>query len=239
MQTVSDLYRSILNDTAHIVQTKVTIAGKDYLDSDIAGLSTPGTMFPGSGPSIGGAVCREIDLDLQTNGADIPRSAEIKVYIRLALLDSTGAVESASEWIPKGVFYIDTRELDASEEWLSIHGYDAMLKGEQAFLDQENGDTGLWPQSMSAVASACAEKMGVEIDDRTSISNTYQINYPTDYTCRELLQHIAAAHGGNWIITDAGKLRLVTLGDIPAETSLLVEEYGNYITFGGDRIYVG
>lgn len=239
MQTVSDLYRSIWNDPAHIVQTKVTIAGKDYLDGDIASLSTPGTMFPGNGPYIGGAVSREIDLELKTDGADIPRSAEIKVFIRLALLDSTGTVASASEWIPKGVFYIDTRELDASEEWLSIHGYDAILKGEQPFLDQANGETGLWPQSMSAVASACAEKMGVEIDERTTLSSIYEISYPTDYTCRELLQHIAAAHAGNWIITDAGKLRLVILGDIPAETSLLVEEYGNYITFGGERVYVG
>lgn len=239
MISTTDLYRSIWKDPSHIVQTKVTIAGKDYLDGDIANLSTPGTMFPGSGPSIGGAVCREIDLELKTDGADIPRSAEIKVFVRLALLDDAGAVTEASEWIPKGVFYIDTRELDASDEWLSIHGYDAMLKGEQAFLDQANGDTGLWPQSMSTVASSCAEKMGVEIDERTSINSTYEISYPTDYTCRELLQHIAAAHCGNWIITDAGKLRLVTLGDIPAETSLLVEEYGDYITFGGDRIYVG
>ena len=239
MISTTDLYRSIWNDPSHIVQTKVTIAGKDYLDGDIANLSTPGTMFPGSGPSIGGAVCREIDLELKTDGADIPRSAEIKVFVRLALLDSTGAVASASEWIPKGVFYIDTRELDSSEEWLSIHGYDAMLKGEQAFLDQANGETGLWPQSMSTVASACAEKMGVEIDERTSISSAYEISYPTDYTCRELLQHIAAAHGGNWIITDAGKLRLVILGDLPDETSVLVDEYGNAITFGGVRIYVG
>ena len=92
---------------------------------------------------------------------------------------------------------------------------------------------------MSPVASACAEKMGVEIDERTSISSAYEISYPTDYTCRELLQHIAAAHGGNWIITDAGKLRLVILGDLPDETSVLVDEYGNVITFGGVRIYVG
>ena len=156
MICTTDLYRSIWNDPEHIVQTKVTIAGNDYLDGDNAGLSTSGTMFPGSGPSIGGAVCREIDLELKTDGADIPRSAEIKVFIRLALLDSTGAVKSASEWIPKGVFYIDTRELDASEEWLSIHGYDAMLKGEQALLDQASGETDEWPKGMNAVAQMCA-----------------------------------------------------------------------------------
>lgn len=222
MRAVSDLYKAIWSDQTHIVQTKVTMAGKDYLDKDIASLSTHGTMFSGNGPSIGGAVCREIDLELKTDGAAIPRSAEIKVFVRLALLDSTGAVASASEWIPKGVFYIDTRELDVSEEWISIHGYDAMLKGEQPFLDQANSETDLWPQSMSAVASACAEKMGVEIDPRTVISSAYEISYPTDYTCRELLQYIAAAHCGNWVITDAGKLRLVPLGSVDADNAVQI-----------------
>lgn len=239
MQNTSELFQTILKNPLCVVQNKVTIAGEDYLDDKIESLSTYGSMFSSAGPCIGSTVSRTIEVTLKTDGASIPRAAEIKVFIRLALLDSAGTVTSASEWIPKGVFYIDTREPDSEEVFLTIHGYDAMLKGEQAFLDQSNGDTGLWPQSMSAVASACAEKMGVEIDERTFISSAYEISYPTDYTCRELLQHIAAAHGGNWIITDAGKLRLVTLGDIPAETSLLVEEYGNYITFGGDRIYVG
>lgn len=239
MQNTSELFQTILKNPLCVVQNKVTIAGKDYLDDKIESLSTSGSMFSSAGPCIGSSVSRTIEVTLKTDGSSIPRAAEIDVFIRLVLLNSTGAVKSASEWIPKGVFYIDTRELDASGEWISIHGYDAMLKGEQTFLDQANGETGLWPQSMSAVASACADKMGVEIDERTVISSTYTISYPTDYTCRELLQYIAAAHGGNWIITDAGKLRLVTLGDIPAETSLLVDEDGNYITFGGDRIYVG
>lgn len=238
MQNTSELFKTILKNPLCVVQNKVTIAGKDYFDDTIESLSTSGSMFSSAGPCIGSSVSRTIEVTLKTEGASIPRAAEIKVFIRLALLDGTGAVTSSSEWIPKGVFYIDTREPDEEDVFLTIYGYDAMLKGEQAFLDQANGETGLWPQSMRSVASACAEKMGVEIDERTSISSAYEVNYPNDYTCRELLQHIAAAHCGNWIITEAGKLRLVTLGDIPAETSLLVDEDGNYITFGGDRIYV-
>lgn len=39
-------------------------------------------------------------------------------------------------------------------------------------------------------------------------------------------------------MTDAGQLRLVTFGEIPAETYYLVTEYGSAITFGGDRILV-
>lgn len=239
MIQTTDLYRSIWRNPAHIAQIKVTISGKDYFGSDIAGLSTSGTMFSGKGPSIGGAICREIDLTVKTDGADIPRAAEIKVYVRLALLGNTGVVESASEWIPKGVFSIDTRDSDDSGEWLTIHGYDNMLKGEQLFLDQASGETGLWPQPMDVVASSCASKIGVEIDPRTVINSAYMINYPSGYTCRELLGHIAAAHCGNWIMTDEGKLRLVILGNIPEESYSLVTEYGDAITFGGYRINVG
>jgi hypothetical protein len=43
---------------------------------------------------------------------------------------------------------------------------------------------------------------------------------------------IAAAHGGNWVITDEGKLRLIPLGSAPAETNNLVTEHGDTITFG-------
>lgn len=136
------------------------------------------------------------------------------------------------------MFFIDTRELDASETELTIHGYDAMLKGEQALLDQSAGETGEWPKDMATVAQMCAVKMGVEIDSRTELSASYTIGYPSDYTCRELLQHIAAAHAGNWIITDAGKLRLVVLGDYPDDPGVLIDEYGNALMVGGVAINV-
>ena len=245
MQSTSSLYKSIWSDDGCIVQTKVSIAGRDYVDGicgesgAIVELSTPGSIFTGSGPSIGGAICREMDLTLRTDGADIPRAAEVDVYVRLLIADPlTGAVKKSSEWIPKGVFYIDTRELDASETELTIHGYDAMLKGEQALLDQASGETGEWPKDMATVAQMCAVKMGVAIDPRTELSASYTIGYPSDYTCRELLQHIAAAHAGNWIITDSGKLRLVVLGDYPDDPGVLIDEYGNALMFGGVAISV-
>lgn len=214
MQNTSELLKTILKNPLCVLQNKVTIAGKDYFDDKIESISVSGSMFSSAGPCIGSAVSRSIEITLKTEGSYIPRSAEIKVYIRLALLNNSGAVGSASEWISKGVFFIDTRQPDDADEFLTIHGYDAMLKGELPLLDQSSGETGLWPQPMSAVASACAAKMGVEIDSRTVISSDYTIGYPTDYTCRELLRHIAAAHGGNWIITDDGKLRLIVLGDL-------------------------
>ena len=39
-------------------------------------------------------------------------------------------------------------------------------------------------------------------------------------------------------MTGPGKLLLVPFGGLPEETHYLVEEYGDAITFGGDRILV-
>jgi hypothetical protein len=55
---------------------------------------------------------------------------------------------------------------------------------------------------------------------------------------REVLGFIAAMYGGNWVITKEGKLSLITLAGLPEETNYLVTNFGNPITFGGDRILV-
>ena len=112
-----------------------------------------------------------------------------------------------------------------------------MLKGEQVWLTNDYSSVN-WPMPMSDAVKDLALRLGVEVDDRTKIRSDYSVEYPGDYTIREVLSYISAAHGGNWIITDAGKLRLVTLMEIPAETNYLIEEYGNAVTFGGVRILV-
>ena len=37
-------------------------------------------------------------------------------------------------------------------------------------------------------------------------------------------------------MTDLGELRLVSITELPEETSLLIDNIGQYITFGGTRI---
>ena len=49
---------------------------------------------------------------------------------------------------------------------------------------------------------------------------------------------IGTTPNATYQITDDGKLRLVSFGEIPTETNYLVEEDGDAITFGGDRILV-
>lgn len=221
MQTTSELYRAILADPQHLKQHRVFIAGTEYDHSKILGaVETPqtwlnqkpqvtGGLFAKGKLAVGCCVSRQLDIMVMPKGV-IPRMAEIRLETRLILKDLlTGEITSASEWLPKGTFFIDTRREDKSSGALVIHGYDAMLKMEQVYLADGEDLTG-WPKTMPEVMDEIAEKIGVELDER-NVYRDYLVEAPAGYTIREVAGWIAAAHAGNWTITDAGKLRLVGL----------------------------
>lgn len=229
MQETSELYKTILADERHRKETRLLVDGTEYAEDDIIEMKTTAALFAEGVLSVGSAVAREIDVSLFPRGS-IARMARLEPFVRMVLGDSV------SEWIPKGVFWIDTREPDDSTGVLTIHGYDAMLKSEQVW---EPSQSLTFPMTFRAAARLIAGEMGVELDNESDISTRWEVDYPAnDYTLRDVLRYIAAGCGGNFIMTDSGKLRLVQLGKLPEETYYLVDERGNPITFGGDRIVV-
>ena len=227
MQTVSALYQQIMSGE-HYAERKINIAGTDYGEDTIVSLTTTGGLFADGTLSVGSAVSREINLSLWNISTTIPKMAKLIPYYRI----SNGT--QTSEWIQKGVYYIDTRSVDSG--LLTIHGYDDMLKAEQIWTPDQSLE---FPMPMTQAANIIADIMGVEIDARTVLNSAYTVDYPAnDYTLRDVLRFIAAAHGGNWIMSDVGELWLVGLNDLPAETNYLCDEDGDWITFGGDRILV-
>ena len=214
------------------METCVEINNVDYEEADIISVSTRAALFGSGTVSIGGCVAKEIDLVIKPKGT-IPRMAEIRVYTRPISADGTWK----PAWLLKGVYFIDTRQTDRVTGIMTIHGYDAMLKAEQVYLEVDPPGWD-WPMNMNAVCNHIADIMGVTIDDRSNVSSRYMVEYPTDLTMREILGYIATAHGGNWIITDDGKLRLIRLADLPPETNYLVSEIGDVITFGDTRILI-
>lgn len=227
MQTVSALYQQIMSGE-HYAERKINIAGTDYGEDTIVSLTTTGGLFADGTLSVGSAVSREINLSLWNVSTTIPKMAKLIPYYRL----SNGT--QTSEWIQKGVYYIDTRSVDSG--LLTIHGYDDMLKAEQIWTPDQSLE---FPMPMTQAANIIADIMGVEIDARTVLNSAYTVDYPAnDYTLRDVLRYIAAAHGGNWIMSDVGELWLVGLNTLPPETNYLCDEDGDWITFGGDRILV-
>ena len=209
-------------------ETKVSVNGVDYSEADIISVSTSSSLFSSNAPSIGCCVSKELDLSFIPK-ASIPRMAEIKVFTRPIL---TG-VETG--WLQKGVFYIDTRETNEVTGVMTVHGFDAMLKTEQPYSPDASGT---WPRAMSTVVNDICSSIGVTLDSRTTISSSYVCQLDTTLTMRTYLSYIAVAHGGNWIMTDAGELRLIGLADIPAEINYLITENGETILFGDTRILV-
>lgn len=238
MQDTSQIINyAALISTEHAVETKVIINGVEYSEPVLLSLSTTGGLFAGNVPMVGSCVSGELDLKLLMPAEYIPRMAEIRPYIRLSgreIGTEPGSIYSG--WLPKGVYFIDTRSVTANDnglDVLTIHGYDAMLMAEALYPS----DTDEYPKTDIDVVEIIAETMGIEIDDRTYdiMDKEYLINLPATYSMREVLGYIASMYAGNFIITDVGALRLVGLTDIGIDTRLLIDESGNHITFGTDE----
>ena len=228
MHAVSDLFNQIFENPGHWTEVKLNIAGQEYTQSNIISVSISGGLF--DSPGIGNVNARQIDMEIIPIGT-IPRQAQIQVFARVCVNNLQ------SEWIPKGVFFFSTRELDKVSGILTVTGYDAMLKAENVWLNEDYVYDN-WPMPQETAVADIAQRMGIEVDSRTVLSNDFPVEYPVDedgdLTMREALSFIAVSDAGNWIITDEGKLRLIRFDDLPEVEGVLVTEHGAPIVFAGE-----
>lgn len=232
MQTTTTLYRQILADENHWFESRLIIDGVGtFGEEDLKSLSTNIEMFRDS-PDIGKAVAGEIEVKMRLPDTTIPDMACLRPQVRVC------NATDQSEWLPQGVYYIDTRERTKNNDGLdvlTIHGYDAMLKTEQLYNGRITGDS-----TDIEMVTEIAYQIGVELDSRTIdlMTSAFTIPFPTGYTYREILGYIASMYVGCFIMSDEGKLRLVSILEFPEETNYLIDQVGDAITFGGDRILV-
>lgn len=181
------------------LETRATIAGTVYTEMSNPVIARALTQY---GMTVGNAVSATCQVSIMTEDT-IPRAASVVIEQRLN--DGT----TASEWLPAGTFYISRRTRDAATGILTLECYDALLKANAIW---EPASSTTWPQAMGNAATALADLLGVALDSRTSIRTgaAYVIEKPdAGTTIHDVLSLIAAANGGNWIITPANKLRLV------------------------------
>lgn len=246
MLDTSALYDSIISEPLHRFQTKVNIGGTDYGENVLMSVNASYRVFSEEQPTVGGCLAGELTVKMIAPSSSIPRMATVRPYVRVT--DGT----QMSEWLPQGVFFIDTRQTthnDSGLDILTLHCYDAMLKAEADYPSTSIS----YPAKDYRIVQIIAYAMGLQsssaasnhngIDARTKTlmnngSGIYNISLPVGYSMREVLANIAAMYAGNWIMTYDGKLRLVTLTELPEETYYLIDEHFDAITFGGDRILV-
>ena len=217
MNSTSTLYNSIFSGI-HRFEVKVNIAATaeglvqsstDYGMDVLTSLNSNRSVFGSGSPHLGLAPAGELSLSLYLDSVAVPRMAEIRPYFRV-VNDSR-----QSEWIAKGVYFVDTREADTTTGLLTLHAYDAMLKGEQQYPSVEH----IWPYSDINTVTEIASFLGVTVDSQTTTLMTagFMIPLPAQYTMRETLQYIAALYGGSFVITDANTLRLIPLWSVKSE----------------------
>ncbi len=233
MQDTSEIinYDSLMLED-YEVETKVNIDGVDYGRDVLISVSTSLSLFSGNAPKIGCCPSGEIEIKMLMPNVEFSRMAEIIPYVRLKGTDGT-----VSGWLQMGVYYIDTRKEiipETGEGTMELHGYDAMLKTNAYYPN----DQATYPKSDIYVVGKIAETIGVNVDARTAaiMTEAYSINLPMSYTMREVLGYIASMYAGNFIISPVGELRLVELAGIGNETRFLIDESGDAIVFGEDRI---
>lgn len=238
MQTTSALYKQIVATEGHWFETKISLSGHELLERQIISLERDNQAMTQAKPSVGGALAGSLALTIIAPTFTIPRMAEIDVYIR-ARTDTL-----TSEWLPAGVYFIDTRAHDQTANGVGlmrITAYDAMLKGEQDYPDTSHD----WPYLDRLVVAEIASAIGVTVDSRTNsfLTAGFLIDLPIGYTIRETLEHIAAAYGGNFVITAENKLLFVPLYGLDPEADIVgrylaIEGGTDALTFGNEGWYI-
>ena len=244
MYDVSQTWQDLIAAEDHYFESKVSINGVDYGQDEVFEISVEQRVFNDEQPTVGGCLSSELTVKLLAPSASIPRMAQVRPYVRVT--DGT----TYSEYIPQGVFYIDTREVTANNDGLDILTllcYDAMLKSEADFPNTSI----TFPAKDYKLVQLIAQKMGLQssaaahtgIDARTKAlmnngSGKYNITLPLGFSMREVLSSIAGMYAGNWVMNYDGQLRLVTLVELPVETNYLVDNNYIPITFGGVKILV-
>lgn len=220
-------YDAIIQSGNYRVESKLVVNGATFTEDSLKSIVTSSALFSDV-PSVGNCYSAEIDVVMVVPSASFPTMAEMKPYARLV-----GATQT-SDWIPQGVFYIDTREQSGENSYnplLTIHGYDAMLMTESLYPEDDPTN---YPMLDTDVVDLIAETIGVDVDDRTYdiMTDSYMIQLPATYTMREVLSNIASMYAGNFCISAEGKLRLVGLTDIGIATNYLCDEHGDWLVFG-------
>jgi hypothetical protein len=153
------------------------------------------SIVEGEDYTIGAAVPTRLDLTIKTEDI-FPSNAEIRPYIKLY---GDGA---SSEWMPFGVFYIDSRKY-INDVWEFV-AYDKLMLANQPW------ETSLMlPNTMNNVMDEICTILDIELVPGLLI-HSYDVPLTTqEFTIRQVIGYIAACHAANAKINKDGKLAFI------------------------------
>ena len=229
MRKTSKVWKKLAARGLFSLEAYALINGKKYYEITAPNIDR---QLMSDSLSVGNCCNGSCTLSVLTDD-DIPKGAEVK--IRARLFDGN----KRSEYLNFGTFYVDSRDSNY-EGLLDLTCYDAMKKADQVFVADNNYNTAGWPKAMSEVVPLIAQRLGVNVDPRTSIKTgtDYVVPFPDNgLTVRDVLSSIAAAHGGNWLITEDNALRLIPLTQSASETYRVIDaDFNDIIVPNNNRL---
>lgn len=207
-----------IREKAVRMELKAVIGGVSYGAGRIVNCKAYPAAFESL--AIGQAASAELSLSFVPLGP-VPKMAKVQLSARL----TDGGVSTA--WVPQGTYYIDHRDREDELGTLTVTAFDRMMFAEELYFSS-GVITGVWPRSAPAVVRDICTRLGISLDSRSKIDSALMVTVPVNLTMRDVLRNIAAACGGNFIITAENKLRLLPLEDLP-DLTLLGDELGNFV----------
>lgn len=175
--------------------------GDDDIEEESLILDKP--VFTAAKP-IGNTPCFTMECCLRQKEADIPKGAWLELQIRLQ--NST----QSTDWVSLGKFKVNKR-VKYPDGWVKLSCRDRMQMANQLFIKDESVDVTTWPKPMNEVMSMSLDTMGITLDPSTTINEGegWVVSLPLGLSIRTIWSSIAAAHGGNFIITPQDTLKLI------------------------------
>lgn len=207
----------------HITEYRFLIGGSEYRESDIQG--TPIIEKPlMQEPCIGRCCTGSLTLAVRPHvGETIPKAACVQAFCRLKSRNGN----TVTDWVKQGKYWVSRRSTSGSLVTLTCR--DGMMLAGRTYLDKTQYT--VWPVAMADVFNEIVSLMGVTVDSRTVIKTggDYKVAYPNeDVLMSEILSMIAAAHGGSFVMTEKGELRLVQYPDTDSPIQALGTAYMQY-----------
>lgn len=207
----------------HVTEYRFLIGGSEYRESDIQG--TPIIEKPlMQEPCIGRCCTGSLTIAVRPHANEtIPKAACVQAFCRLKSRNGN----TVTDWVKQGKYWVSRRSTSGSLVTLTCR--DGMMLAGRTYLDKTQYT--VWPVAMADVFNEIVSLMGVTVDSRTVIKTggDYKVAYPNeDVLMSEILSMIAAAHGGSFVMTEKGELRLVQYPDTDSPIQALGTAYMQY-----------
>ncbi|NWL90018.1 hypothetical protein DMN77_20925 [Paenibacillus sp. 79R4] len=213
MYPISPIYADYLKRHDRQFIVKVVIDGTEYTSAQIVEFSLNHLLAGGDDFELGTAIPSDLTLKLRLPDPIRP-NAKVVPYLALSLesmswLEAEYPWESmdipwvagATEWLPLGEFYIDTRE-KINDVW-TYACFDKLITANVEYISQLS-----YPTTQKAVFDEICNRLGFTYDSSVVINPSYQIQAgPAGYTCRQVLAYIAGANSASIFMGKDGVMR--------------------------------